>query len=512
MTRSGGNSVPGGTTRRSMLVASGAGAGLLAGISAAPAPAQAPAAARGAGRAGGISPRDLGAIGDGHVRFLSERFATLDAARAVYPFATRLDQSLDWAGIQAALDLAEPICGAVVIPVGRFIISDTLRVPSAVTLQGESRNGSVIDNQNWPLDAPQLANKDPLAFLYATIRNLTLHGGTHGLKVDAAREVAGIVIEGVTTNMQSEANLDFSSLQTCVLRDCHLMDGRFGLDVRGFPCNSVHLVNTRIGRHSDASIRLRGVDGFVMLGGSIEAGITPGAATIDIETGGAYAQAIAFEHVYFENTHTILLRSRGARAVSFGHCKFTGTGAAPAARRGGGPGAYRFDCGEDMISFAGNFFHVPTTGPGNMLMAGHNHGLMAGGTLWRQRDGARAVLTSRRFSPAEAASGLFSVALTGDEEAAGGGRVWGTLELFAEPGGGRPLRRTSVPLDLLLGAPGGAAAAAASPLGPLALAMREDGAVRLRLNGAAEADSARALWFALDLSHAGEAVMDVDVL
>ena len=237
-------------TRRAMLAGSGAGmgAGVLAGLAAGPVLAgpvlvgpvlaQAPSSARAApipASGHGISPRALGAVGDGQIRFLSERFATLAEARAVYPFAQRLDQSLDWAGIQAALNAAEPTGGLVIIPAGRFIISDTLRLPSSVTLQGEARNASVIDNQNWPLGAPQLANKDPQAFLYVTIRDLTLNGGTHALKVAAVREVAGIVIEGVTTNLQTEANFEFSSLQTCVLRDCHLMDGRFGLHVQGFP-------------------------------------------------------------------------------------------------------------------------------------------------------------------------------------------------------------------------------------------------------------------------------------
>ena len=239
-----------------------------------------------------------------------------------------------------------------------------------------------------------------------------------------------------------------------------------------------------------------------MLGGSIEAGQTPGKATLDIETGGAYAQAIAFEHVYFENTHTVVLRSRGARGVSFGGCKFTGTGGAS-----GALAPYRFDCGDDLICFADNFFHVATTGPANMLMLGHNHALKAGGTLWRRCDAGGARLVSRRFTLAEAQAALFSVELEGLLDAGGGdggARVWGMLELVVDPGGRQPLRRTGVPLDLLLDAD------AAQTLGPLGVSMG-DRRARVWLDDGDLAAGAAALWFALDLTQAHASVMRVEV-
>jgi hypothetical protein len=46
-----------------------------------------------------ISLRDFGAIGDGTLHPLSERFATLAAAQEVYPFATSLTQSIDYCAI-----------------------------------------------------------------------------------------------------------------------------------------------------------------------------------------------------------------------------------------------------------------------------------------------------------------------------------------------------------------------------------------------------------------------------
>lgn len=47
---------------------------------------------------------DFGAIGDGTLHTLSERFSTLAAAQAVYPHVTALTDSIDWAAIQAAIN------------------------------------------------------------------------------------------------------------------------------------------------------------------------------------------------------------------------------------------------------------------------------------------------------------------------------------------------------------------------------------------------------------------------
>ena len=60
-----------------------------------------------------INVLDYGAIGDGTLHPLSERFATLAAAQVVYPFASALTQSIDWAAIQAAVNYARAFSGNV---------------------------------------------------------------------------------------------------------------------------------------------------------------------------------------------------------------------------------------------------------------------------------------------------------------------------------------------------------------------------------------------------------------
>lgn len=56
-----------------------------------------------------VSVYDFGAIGDGNIHPLSERFGSLAAAQAQYPFVTSLTQSIDWAGIYAAQLTGKPV-------------------------------------------------------------------------------------------------------------------------------------------------------------------------------------------------------------------------------------------------------------------------------------------------------------------------------------------------------------------------------------------------------------------
>lgn len=56
-----------------------------------------------------VTPEQFGAIGDGTVHPLSERYATLAAAQAVYPHVTSLNQTIDWAACQGAENYARGV-------------------------------------------------------------------------------------------------------------------------------------------------------------------------------------------------------------------------------------------------------------------------------------------------------------------------------------------------------------------------------------------------------------------
>lgn len=78
-----------------------------------------------------------GAIGDGDLHPLSERYGTLGEARAVYPFAADLGQSIDWCALHKALLAAATGTGpcVVYVPPDRHLRSDgVVAVPSEVEL------------------------------------------------------------------------------------------------------------------------------------------------------------------------------------------------------------------------------------------------------------------------------------------------------------------------------------------------------------------------------------------
>ena len=71
----------------------------------------------------GYDIRRFGAIGDGQSHPLSEKYSHLADAQRIYPQATSLDQEIDWAAAQKALD-NNPI---VYIPPGEFLFNSALQ-------------------------------------------------------------------------------------------------------------------------------------------------------------------------------------------------------------------------------------------------------------------------------------------------------------------------------------------------------------------------------------------------
>lgn len=69
-----------------------------------------------------LNVKQFGAIGDGSYHPLSEIYASLSSAQAVYPFVTNLTQSVDWAAWQAALNTGKVVYGTD----NAYVITDTL--------------------------------------------------------------------------------------------------------------------------------------------------------------------------------------------------------------------------------------------------------------------------------------------------------------------------------------------------------------------------------------------------
>lgn len=89
-----------------------------------------------------VTPEQFGAIGDGTLHPLSERYSSLAEAQAVYPLATSLTQSIDWAAIQKADTVARASkCG--------------VRYPSQKTYYFSSLDTLMLDINSSHIGGPQ---------------------------------------------------------------------------------------------------------------------------------------------------------------------------------------------------------------------------------------------------------------------------------------------------------------------------------------------------------------------
>jgi len=323
------------------------------------------------------------AFGDGRFHPLSERFPTLEEARAVFPSAMELSESLCGAAIQSALDRAEVQGSAmqhgagVFLPAGRYPLSRPLRIPSKVVLEGEGRDRTIIDNQNSSLDAPLIVNKDP-SFASLSLRRMSLHGGTHGVKIEVSQYVDGLLIEEVSFQLQTDKNVECNKLlQMASFRDCSFGLSPFGVYVASWTSNVVAFDRCSFENHSRAHLYLRGAECVTCTGGRFEGGAVfeKDVATIDIEQ----AASVNFIGVYFENTHPLLLRDRRSRdGVSFSGCHFTGTT---------GPNGlvpYQFDS-DGIVTFGTNDWGLVTQSPARVALHGVNEKLVTDGRVYLLR-------------------------------------------------------------------------------------------------------------------------------
>ncbi len=96
-----------------------------------------------------LSVMDFGAIADGTLHTLAERYATLAAAQADYPFAKALTDSIDRCAIQAAYNAAAARTNArrVYHPAGHYVIDSMLWLWDRLDMYGEGA-ATFIENVN----------------------------------------------------------------------------------------------------------------------------------------------------------------------------------------------------------------------------------------------------------------------------------------------------------------------------------------------------------------------------
>lgn len=371
---------------------------------------------------GVISVRQFGAIGDGQFHPLSSRFSTLGAAQVDYPDAGALSDSLDGAAIQAAIAhaarLGEKLQSrwCVHIPAGRYRLSRSIRLPSNVSLTGDGLGASIIDNQNTRLDAPLVVNADPEA-ASMSLRDLSLHGGTHGVRINVKQYVDGYAFLRVGFQMQSDKNFECNRLlQIGTFDGCVFAKAPYGVFVAEWTTNVANFFNCSFEDHARASVHLNAAEAVNFFGGRFESGSGSkgDAATIELTR----AAAINFKGVYFEGTHPILLRERQSRhGVSFVGCHFTASSDGP----------YQFDS-DGIVHFGPNDWGSFSSGPARMALSGANPGLVGPGRRYVLRAPTDWTIRSEQVQLGPGDTHTLAV-LTRVGEGSGAASISGTLNL-----------------------------------------------------------------------------------
>jgi hypothetical protein len=191
-----------------------------------------------------VSVKDFGAIGDGLNHPLSERYATLAAAQAVYPHARALSQSVDWAAFQAAHNsLSAPnshVGGEIFVPSGSYHLSSTWAITKRVWIRGTQagdQKQTAATILHFPADTDGLrfySSQDSATGTDATTSRVT------GIQVEAtARNASGVGIKCTTA----------VRIDHCIVRDfkSHGIEfhGQTGAGATGI-CDFWKVANTRI--------------------------------------------------------------------------------------------------------------------------------------------------------------------------------------------------------------------------------------------------------------------------
>lgn len=251
------------------------------------------------------------------------------------------------------------------VPAGHYRRARSIGLPNHAALRGEGLS-SVLNSQNdTGFDAPILINRSPESAIGWRVSDLSLFGGSHGIKLDVSAEAANLRFDDVAMLMQSVANIEANKLfQTSKFFGGVLGSAPYGLKVNARTTNAFNSFGLEWTDHTKCSMYLRGAEGVLVVGGRFEGSGGADNATIDIEDGAS----ITFVGVYFENVQEYLVRLRRVQVLSFVNCHFTGTNAGSPA----GLAPFKWDIDAHLLTFRDCHSSVPMPLPGNVVMDGNN--------------------------------------------------------------------------------------------------------------------------------------------
>jgi Pectate lyase superfamily protein len=310
---------------------------------------------------------------------------------------------------------------SVFVPAGNFRRSNAVALPNHLCLIGEGV-ASIFNSQNDDnFDKPILVNQSSAGLIAARIQDLTLYGGSHAIRLDAAQENADLRLHNVTMKLQSVANLEANKLlQTVKISNCVFGSAPWGIRVLGSGTNCFYASGSEWIDHSEGSIFLRGADGVTIIGGRFEGGGRLGKYCIDIEVG----SNILFLGCFFENVHEFLARFRGIEGgVVFQSCHFSGTSLSGRTMR-----AFRWDLGDTLVIFRDCKSLQPMRVGGRIMLEGANSEIIPDDVLIQGNNyTGRLLAQPRMLTPQLPALFIDAVADSGWE-------VGGQLTLVSEAG------------------------------------------------------------------------------
>lgn len=223
-----------------------------------------------------VTPATFGEIADGAYHALGERFPTLAAARRVYPFATSLTQSIDWAAVQMLANYAVGAEGFV--PPGIRVITDPVRVPARAVLTGAScardmlcfradaATGAFVPGRGMfeSVDYWNFANPD--YWHWSALRRIAVDAAgiaDHGIALWCMGEHS--LLEDVWVERARTANIYIGGYGAVgTLRNCSVWHaGRYGVWLSGHPSRDYprHAVGVVAGAGSGGSYRISNLSG-----------------------------------------------------------------------------------------------------------------------------------------------------------------------------------------------------------------------------------------------------------
>lgn len=109
----------------------------------------------------GVNVNAYGAIGDGLSHPLSEKYATLAEAQAVYPHATSLNDEIDWCGIVSAINkITENGGGTLYFPNKEYIVDFVIKSTVPITIRGNGLTKIKVKDQSKLFHNPTRNNTD----------------------------------------------------------------------------------------------------------------------------------------------------------------------------------------------------------------------------------------------------------------------------------------------------------------------------------------------------------------